>query len=102
METMSLTASTDAEIMAWLGQRLVAIREQQRLTGQDAAARAGLSRRTVYRAERGLNPNLLTIVRLLRVYGRLDALSQFLPEPEVSPMALLRERQRATKRRGGA
>ena len=36
---------------------------------------------------------LLTIVRLLRVYGRLAALESFIPEPEISPMAVLEERR---------
>jgi hypothetical protein len=30
------------------------------------------------------------VVRLLRVYGRLASLDAFIPEPEVSPMALIR------------
>lgn len=54
---------------------------------------AELDRTTVSRAERGDNPTLLTIVRLLRVYGRLGALESFLPELEVSPMARLEARQ---------
>lgn len=62
----------------------------------DAAARTGLSRRTVHRAEAGDNPTLLTIVRMLRLYGRLDALEAFLTPAEISPMALLDK-----ERRGG-
>jgi len=61
---------------------------------------AELDRTTVSRAERGDNPTLLTIVRLLRVYGRLGALESFLPEPEVSPMARLEARQAGRRRRG--
>ncbi len=58
----------------------------------EAADAAGLSSKTVSRAEQGENPTLLTVLRLLRVYGRIAALEQFIPEPEVSPMALIRER----------
>ena len=93
MGHLSYTSATDRELMQELGRRLVALRESQRLTMLEAAERAALSRQTLYRAERGQNPTLLTIVRLLRVYGRLAALESFIPEPEISPMAVLEERR---------
>ncbi len=93
MGHLSDTPGTDREVMRELGRRLAALREAQRLTMLEAAERAALSRQTLYRAERGQNPTLLTIVRLLRVYGRLAALESFIPEPEISPMAILEERR---------
>lgn len=99
MGRISLISATDGEVMVWLGERLRALRETRRLTSIQAAAQAGLSRRTVYRAEHGENPTLLTIVRLLRLYGRVEALAEFLPEPEISPMALLEERARPGRKR---
>jgi transcriptional regulator with XRE-family HTH domain len=84
---------TDREVMQELGRRLRAHREAQHLTRVEAAGRSGLSRRTVSRAEEGHNPTLLTIVRLLRLYGRVAALEDFLREPEVSPMAILRNQR---------
>ena len=93
MGHLSDTSGTDREVMGELGRRLAALREAQRLTMLEAAERAALSRQTLYRAERGQNPTLLTIVRLLRVYGRLAALESFIPEPEISPMAVLEERR---------
>jgi transcriptional regulator with XRE-family HTH domain len=92
-----LTESTDAEVMQFLGQRLRALRKARGMSAVAAAREAGLSRRTIYSAEQGDNPTLATLVRLLRLYGRLDALSAFVPEPEISPMALLSRR----KGRGG-
>jgi DNA-binding XRE family transcriptional regulator len=77
---------TDRELMEVLGRRLAVLREARGLTQVEAAERAALSRRTVHRAENGINPTLLTIVRLLRVYGRMDALNGLVPDaPEVSP-----------------
>ncbi len=93
MGHLSYTSATDREVMQELGRRLVALRESQRLTMLEAAERAALSRQTLHRAERGQNPTLVTIVRLLRVYGRLAALESFIPEPEISPMAVLEERR---------
>jgi transcriptional regulator with XRE-family HTH domain len=97
MMDIRLAERPDPEISRELGRRLARVRKSAGLTQGDAAERAGLDRTTISRAERGDNPNLLTVVRLLRVYGRLDALESFIPEPDVSPMALVRS---AKGRRG--
>lgn len=89
-----LTEQSDPEVMAALGRRLASLRKSRGLNQSQAGERAGVGRTTVSRAERGDNPNLLTVIRLLRVYGRLDALDGFIPEPEVSPMALIRASKR--------
>ncbi|HUF51404.1 MAG TPA: helix-turn-helix domain-containing protein [Longimicrobiales bacterium] len=91
MSDKRIEERTDAEIMGELGRRLAQVRKSAALTQADAAERAGLDRSTVSRAEQGDNPNLLTVIRLLRVYGRLGALEAFIPEPGVSPMQLVRE-----------
>ncbi len=83
--------ATDSELMAETGLRLRSLRRRRGLTIGEAAKRADLARMTVSRAERGHNPTLLTVVRLLRVYGSLNVLETFLLEPEVSPMALISE-----------
>jgi transcriptional regulator with XRE-family HTH domain len=93
MSQISLVSRTDGEIMAELGGRLRALRKLHGLNQDEAAAEADLSRRTVSRAELGENPQLATLIRLLRVYGRLDALESFIPEPSVSPMTLLKRRR---------
>ena len=95
---MSLTMSTatDREVMQMVGARLRALRRAQEASILDTAAATGLSRMTISRAEHGDNPTLLTVVRLLRAYGRLAALEGFIPEATVSPVALLRERRRGT------
>jgi transcriptional regulator with XRE-family HTH domain len=84
----------DPEIVAELGRRLALLRKSAGLNQAEAAVRAGLDRSTVSRAEQGDNPTLLTVVRLLRVYGRLGSLESFIPEPGVSPMQLVREARR--------
>lgn len=93
MAHISFTEKTDREVMAELGRRLKALRKAHGLSRTDVAERAALERRTVARTENGENPRLDTLVRLLRVYGRLDALDGFIPEPTVSPMDELRRRR---------
>ena len=98
MAHITSNVSTDREIMVELGGRLRALRKARGLTLIEAAERATLSRRTVARTEKGDNPRLETLLRLLRVYGRLEALDAFIPEPTVSPMAILRKLQKGKPR----
>lgn len=85
--------ATDREIQEAIGQRLRALRKARGMSQEEAAGRADLARSTVHEAEAGKNPTLNTLVRLLRVYGRLGALDTFIPEPTISPMERLRERK---------
>ena len=95
MHNISYTSATDREVLQHIGERLEALRDARGLTQAEAADRSGLGRNTLYRAERGNNPTLLTVIRLLRTYGRLTALEGFIPAPEISPMERLRERRGA-------
>jgi transcriptional regulator with XRE-family HTH domain len=100
-----LSANTDKEVARELGARLRAYRLQQNLGVAEVAKRAGLNRNTIVNAEAGKNPRLHTVARLLRAYGRLEALDAFLPPPAISPLQLVRNRgrlrKRARARRGG-
>lgn len=94
MSDITYESATDRELLLEIGRRLRALRKARGLTQTEAAERTGLARNTLYRAEQGDNPTLLTIVRLLRVYGRVAALDDFIRAPEVSPMARLEARKR--------
>jgi transcriptional regulator with XRE-family HTH domain len=91
----SILFQSDPEIMAEIGGRLRALRKSRRLSRTEAAQQAGLNLSTVARAEKGSNPTLLTLLRLLRVYGDLHSVETFVSEAEVSPLAAV-----ASKRRG--
>lgn len=93
MYDIQYTSATDQEILETVGSRLKSLRKARGLTQTEAAERAGIGRNTLYRAEQGANPTLHTVIRLLRAYGRLNALESFVPEAEISPMARLRARK---------
>lgn len=93
MNDIRYTSATDQEILREIGARLKGLRKGRGLNQTEAAERAGIGRNTLYRAEHGENPTLHTVIRLLRAYGRLSALESFIPKPEISPMARLRERK---------
>ncbi|MEX2471643.1 MAG: helix-turn-helix transcriptional regulator [Gemmatimonadota bacterium] len=91
----SMVERADPEVLEVVGRRLRALRKARGLTLEETARATGLHPTTVSRAEHGDNPTLLTVVRLLRAYGRLAAIDGFIPEAGVSPMALVRERGRS-------
>jgi len=86
----------DPELLRAVGSRLRALRKAQGLTLEEVGRQTGLDRGTVSRAEHGENPTMLTVLRLLRAYGRLGALSNFIPEAELSPMDLIRQSRSAS------
>jgi transcriptional regulator with XRE-family HTH domain len=96
---------SDQEILEELGRRLRAYRLLRNLGAAEVAERAGLNRNTVVNAEAGANPQLGTVVKMLRVLERLDALDAFLTPPGISPMQMIktagRQRMRARRRPRG-
>jgi putative transcriptional regulator len=102
MSVITYTNTTE-EVMAELGRRVRDFRLQQNLTVAEVALKAGLSVSAISNIENGRNPRLESIVRALRVLGRLESLDAFLPPPLVSPIQLAqlkgRPRRRARKRR---
>lgn len=89
---------TDTEIMLLIGERLRGYRLQQNLSVAEVARRAGINPNTVLNAEAGRNPRFETLIRILRVYDRIDALNAFLPKPKVSPIDLARTHGKIRKR----
>ena len=94
---------SDDAILAELGQRLARRRIESELTQADLAHEAGVSKRTVERIEAGASAQMASIIRICRVLGLLPGLDQFIPEPALKPMDMIKlkgkMRQRATSRR---
>ncbi|TFH15533.1 MAG: XRE family transcriptional regulator [Lentisphaerales bacterium] len=94
---------SDRAAMALMGERIQRERLNQNLTQEELAERAGIGVRTVRSLEAGQKPTVETLIRALRVLGRLATIDAFLPNPGLSPLQLAklqgRERQRASGRR---
>ena len=73
------------------------LRLEQGLTQAELAERSNVSLSAIKSLEGGRGSSLATLIRVARALGRADWLSSFAPvEPNVSPIALLRERQGVT------
>ncbi len=102
-DTSFMQSLSDQEVLVELGRRIKRIRLQQNRTQAQIAEKSGLSLRTVCAAEAGDDVRLSTLIKLLRVLGRLGGLDAWLPSPQVSPLELVKregkQRQRARRRR---
>ena len=87
-------STTDAAVMAALGERLAQLRVSQSMTQAELAVEAGVAKRTVGRVEAGESVQLLTVIRLFRVLGLMEHLDQLVPEQKPSPMTLLKDKMR--------
>lgn len=94
---------SDDAVLEELGHRLQRRRLDLRLTQADIAEQAGVGKRTVERLENGASVQLVSLVRIFRVLGLMDALDELLPKGGPRPMDLLRlqgkQRQRASSPR---
>ena len=89
---------SDEAILTELGERIARSRIDLRLTQAEAAARAGISKRTLERIESGASAQMSSLIRILRVLDLLPRLEQMLPETGPGPMELLRHQGKARQR----
>lgn len=96
-------SKTAEELLQALAGNIRALRINQGLSQQEAAAKAGLSLRTLVNLEDDGRSTVETLLRVLRALGVAEPLSALVPEVRVSPMTLLRSAgaapQRVRKRR---
>ena len=92
MTEMRITSdATDEAILCELGGRLARIRLEKNLTQAQLAESAGVSKRTVERLERGdVAPQMSGFIRVCRALELVERFELLVPEPVVSPMALLK------------
>jgi len=76
---------SDMAIGQRMGERLRSVRLKQNITQQSLAEEAGVSLSSVKKIERGEIGSFETLLRVLRILGRLDVLSPLVEEEQLSP-----------------
>lgn len=87
---------TVAEWEADVGRQIRAARVARGLDQAHLAALANVSPATLSNLERGRGSTLKTVVAVARALGRTDWLEKLAPEVTVSPMQMLRAKQRGS------
>lgn len=88
---------SNPQIEQELGKRLKRKRLDLNLSQMEVATRSGLSRRTITAIENGEGSTLTTLIGLLRALNALDTLEEFLPDPGISPLALMNLQEEPVK-----
>lgn len=89
-------------VVAELGLRIAHRRIELGITQAQAAAQAGVGKRTIERIEAGGDTQLTTLIRLLRVLDLTDRLDQLIPEAKASPIEMLKQQQKQPRKRATA
>ena len=93
---------TDEQLLVEIGNRLARMRLGKNLTQAELARQAGVGLATLQRLEAGaVGTQLSGFLRVSRVLGLLERLESFIPEPQQSPMALLKQQGKKRKRASG-
>lgn len=97
---MDVYALTDKMILSKIGECIRQQRLDRNISQREFAASAGVSISSVAALERGESISLKTLIPLLRALNSLYMLSEFLKEPEISPIAYAKlvENQKSRKR----
>lgn len=88
---------SNPQIEQELGKRLKNRRLDLNLSQEETAKRSGLSRRTITAIENGEGSTLTTLIALLRGLSALDTLDEFLPDPGISPLAMMKLQETPVK-----
>jgi transcriptional regulator with XRE-family HTH domain len=94
LERRNLTVE---EWEAQVGRQVRSARVGRGLDQAHLASLANVSLATLSNLERGKGSTLKTLIAVARALGRTDWLQSFAPEVTVSPMQMLRAKQRAPK-----
>lgn len=99
IETVSVSTALPVDaLIALIGERVRAERLRQELTQATLADKAGISPRALRTLEAGGGAQLTTLVRIMKALGAESALLALLPEPTISPMAMIE--RKAPRQRG--
>ena len=88
---MELYALTDNMILEKIGENIKRMRLERNISQKELAGSAGVAISSIAALERGENISLKTIVPILRALNSLHMLSDFLKEPEISPIAYAKQ-----------
>ena len=89
---MPISSKIVLELQAELGKRLRTLRLRRNISQRELADKAGLSLRALINLEDGAGSSVASFVRTLKALDHTAGIELLAPEPQVSPLALLKKR----------
>lgn len=89
---------TNEALLQFVGKQMQQMRINARLSQQQLAERAGVSRSTVTQVENGKGMKMESIVAMLRVLNKLEILNNFETNALVSPLLIAKQEGKTPKR----
>jgi DNA-binding XRE family transcriptional regulator len=86
------------ELALELGEQLRMQRIRMRVTQDELAAAAGLTRKVIVRLENGAGATVHSLLAVVRALGRVDWIRGLAPAVAISPMELLRSQKPPLRR----
>ena len=90
--------NSDGTVLKEIGNRITQYRLNQDKTQAALAQEAGVSNRTMVRAEHGQSVQASSLIRILRALQLVENLDALIPEPAVSPVQQLKMQGKQRKR----
>jgi transcriptional regulator with XRE-family HTH domain len=95
---MNEAIKSPSELQRELGEAMRALRVNRGLTQAEAASKAGVALRSLAALERVGNSSVETLVRALSALQASDVIGKIAPQPQVSPLAMLRNQGKVRRR----
>lgn len=93
------TTAPSSIVVTDIGKKIETIRLSRNIRQEDLAKLSGVSKRTIFRLEKGENATLDTVIRVMQALKLASNLEALLPNPEVRPIERVKykgkDRQRA-------
>jgi len=95
---MDWNSMSNDNVAQEIGKRLKTHRINKRFTQKQLAEKAGVSLFTIVQIEKGKPVSISMLIPVLRVLRLLDNMELLIPEPQISPVALLNQKNKHVKR----
>lgn len=89
---------TNEALLLYVGKQMRQMRINARLSQQQLAERAGISRSTITQVENGKGMKMESVIAILRVLNKLEILNNFETQALVSPLLIAKQEGKNPKR----
>ena len=96
---MDWNSKSNDNVAQEIGKRLKTHRINKRFTQKQLAEKAGVSLFTIAQIEKGKPVSISMLIPVLRVLRLLDNMELLIPEPQISPVALLNQKNIHAKKK---